>query len=127
MFRTTATRSLARTVRSLQPSGVRNPTTNNALRASLKTSAKPFKASNTLALALRQPVQQKALVRYDSGVAKIDHKAEEEYQKLKLEPTPEIVSTSSSIHPVTGEVATEDPHADIDMMAGIRGDFVSGD
>ncbi|KAG9685936.1 hypothetical protein KCU69_g10992, partial [Aureobasidium melanogenum] len=42
----------------------------------------------------------------------------------KLKADPENVSSSSSTHPVFGEVGmTEDPHNDADMMAGVKSDM----
>lgn len=56
---------------------------------------------------------------------KIDREAEKKYAKEKLEPTPETVSTTSSIHPILGEVGgVPDSAGDVDMMAGIKGDVV---
>ena len=56
---------------------------------------------------------------------KIDKKNEEKIAHQKLEPTPETVSATSSIHPVLGEVATPEPEGDVDMMAGLKQDVVS--
>lgn len=79
-----------------------------------------------LALALRRsPV--KALVRYQSSRGLFDIKAAElELQNQKLEPIPEVVSTESSIHNVSSETATPAQQEDVDMMGGIRSDFVGG-
>ena len=62
------------------------------------------------------------MIRYQST---IDRAAEAEYAKQVLKPTPEVVSTGSSVRHVTGEVGVDDPEPDVDMMAGIKGDFVS--
>jgi hypothetical protein len=56
---------------------------------------------------------------------KINKKNEEKIAHQKLEPTPETVSATSSIHPVLGEVATPEPERDVDMMAGLKQDVVS--
>ena len=63
-----------------------------------------------------------SLVRYQSTV---DKAAEEEYQKRTLKADPETVSTGSSVRHVTYEIGVEDPEPDVDMMAGVKGDFVS--
>lgn len=55
---------------------------------------------------------------------KPDTKAEQELAQKKLKPEPELVSSTSSIHPVFGEVATPEPAKDPDMMKGIRQDVV---
>lgn len=54
---------------------------------------------------------------------KIDKKHEEKIANQKIEPTPETVSATSSIHPVLGEVATPEAEKDVDMMAGIKHDI----
>lgn len=123
MFRTTATRSLPRSFSSLYATTPRSPITNHVLKASLRTASRPFKAAPTLSLAVRQPMQ-KSLVRYQTTRV-FDPKAEEALQKQVLKPHPEIVSTGSSVHPVRGEVGVEEHEDDVDMMAGIRSDFVS--
>lgn len=104
---------------------------NNVLRASLRTSAKSLKVSRPLSLALRQPVRT-ALVRYQSGTAyqqpsfikTRDVEAEKKWAQIPLGPLTAEVTTTSSVHPVSGEVGAADPEPDIDMMAGIRSDFV---
>jgi len=72
-----------------------------------------------------------ALTRYQSrgGLSnpdKIDEKHEKDVSKEKLHAHPEYVSSSSSTHAVFGEVATPEEEKDTDMMAGVRGDLVSG-
>lgn len=57
------------------------------------------------------------------GSAPIDIKHEGQVAKEKLTPHPDIVSATSSTHPVFGEVATAEPEKNTDMMAGIRGDM----
>lgn len=70
---------------------------------------------------------QKALVRYatNNAYAYDTKKAEETLGKQLIKAGHDSVSTDSSIHPITGEVgaAKEEEH-DVDMMAGIRSDFV---
>lgn len=73
-----------------------------------------------LSLTVRKPLLT-SLVRYQST---IDRAAEEEYGKGKLQAQPDMVSTGSSVRHVSGEVGADDPEPDVDMMAGIRGDFV---
>ena len=54
-------------------------------------------------------------------------KAEDKYAHEKLVPTPETVSTTSSIHPFMSEQGVENPQSnDVDMMAGVKSDIVSG-
>jgi hypothetical protein len=56
---------------------------------------------------------------------KPDKKEEAKVAKEKLAETPEIVSTSSSVHPLFSEVATPQPERDVHMSGGIKGDLVS--
>jgi hypothetical protein len=56
---------------------------------------------------------------------KIDREAESKYAKEKLKPTPETVSSSSTMHPVFGaEHQAADIPREVDMMAGMRSDLV---
>jgi hypothetical protein len=126
MFRTTA----ARSVQSLRAQTSRAPTTSHLLRAALRTSAKPSVRPGTLSLALRKPVP-KSLIRYETTYQKPDFpkgrdpKAEEKYGREMLAPEPALVSTASSVHPVTGEVGGTPHEEEVDMTASIRSDFVS--
>jgi len=55
----------------------------------------------------------------------IDVKNEEKFAKEKLEAHPDVVSATSSTHPVFGEVGMrEDQEKDTDMMAGVKQDLV---
>lgn len=58
------------------------------------------------------------------NLTKDQEKAEERYAHEKLVPTPETVSTTSSIHPILGEQATADPEPNVDMMKGVKSDVV---
>jgi hypothetical protein len=51
--------------------------------------------------------------------------AEAKYAKEEIKPMPELVSSTSSIHPFMGEVGGEPPHQEVDMSAGIKSDLVS--
>lgn len=125
MFRTAASRS----IQSLRAQAPRTPISSTVQRATIRTSAKPLARSGTLSLALRNPLQN-SLVRYETTYQKAsfaksrDNKAEETYGNELLKPNPEIVSTASTIHPVTGEVGGAHEE-DVDMTASIRSDFVS--
>ena len=65
-----------------------------------------------------------SLVRHQSTTWGIDHEAEAEYAKQMVGARPDLVSTGSSVHHVTYEIGVEEGEKDIDMMAGIRSDFV---
>ncbi|PSK35870.1 Transmembrane protein 69 [Elsinoe australis] len=68
-----------------------------------------------------------ALTRFHSTTRvlqdKIDHEHERKFGQKKLSAHPEIVSSSSSVHPVFGEVAMKEKEDDTDMMAGVKSDL----
>jgi hypothetical protein len=66
------------------------------------------------------------MVRYQHNVIGITGgKAfEEAYAKEKLPETPQLVSPSSSIHGVKSGAGIDPDDHDVDMMAGIKSDFV---
>jgi hypothetical protein len=70
----------------------------------------------------------KALVRYAHNAHAYDiSKAEKSLQEKILQPIPEQVSSDSSTRQVTGEVQSKAAdYEEVDMMAGIRSDFVGG-
>lgn len=124
MFRTAASRS----IQSLRAQAPRTSISSAVQRAALRTSARPLARPGALSLAVRNPLQN-SLVRYETTYQKAafaksrDNKAEEAYGNEVLKPNAEIVSTASSIHPVTGEVGGAHEE-DVDMTASIRSDFV---
>lgn len=121
MFRTTAVRAVPKAFSSYASPVTRTALTQIAQRSAYRTAARP----NVLAVALR-PTVQKSLVRHKHFVydAAKNKAAEDKLMQTKLEPHPDLVSESSSIHPaVQGEVGYEEPEKDVDMMAGIRSDF----
>lgn len=65
------------------------------------------------------------MVRYAHVAGGYDTKAAEKALRTqKINATPELVSSSSSIHPINSEHGQGEQEQDIDMMAGIRSDFV---
>lgn len=125
MFRTTAARAVPNSLSSLRTPSSRAPITRIAQQAAFRSVARPVKTSPILALAVQQPLQ-KALVRYASNkVYTRDLEREKALREQKVEAIPELVSTSSSVHPAFGEVGYEEPEKDVDMMAGVKSDFVS--
>jgi hypothetical protein len=121
MFRPTAFRSLQRSVASCNTPMARSAWHGASFRAQLTSKAPPTSTSKRLSLAIRKPMTT-SLIRHQST---IDRAAEAEYAKQKLTPTdPEEVTTGSSVRHVTKEVGADDPEPDVDMMAGIRSDFV---
>lgn len=83
----------------------------------------------TRPLAIGKPVTL-ALARYATQQApmdKINKEVETRLGSEKLKADPDTVSSTSSTHPVFGEVGmSEDQHKDADMMAGVKSDMVSG-
>ncbi|KAF2628763.1 hypothetical protein BU25DRAFT_409794 [Macroventuria anomochaeta] len=57
------------------------------------------------------------------NITKEQQKAEERYAHEKLVPTPETVSTTSSIHPFLSEQQTPSPEPDVDMMKDVKSDM----
>lgn len=55
--------------------------------------------------------------------SKINKKAEDKYAHEKIKPTPETVSSTSSVHPLFSEVGTKAPENEVDMMAGVKHDM----
>ena len=125
LFRTTAARSIPRSLSTLTPANARTLLSNNAFRAPLNTFARPQTASKPLALALRKPLTT-SLVRYQSKISGITggKEFEDAYAKELVPSTPQIVSTESSVHAVRSEVGVDNDEHDVDMMAGIKSDFV---
>jgi hypothetical protein len=58
------------------------------------------------------------------NISKEQLKVEDKYAHEKLKATPETVSATSSIHPITGEIGTPPPgkDKDADMVAGVKSD-----
>ena len=132
MYRISASHAVSLPLRTHNAVLSRSNAVSNVLRASLKTSAKPLSPSGTLSVALRQPLQRSlvshrtATTYQGANFAKsLSKEAEEAYGKEKLAAVPEQVSSSSTVHPVTGEVGLDQAEQDVDMMAGIKNDFVS--
>ena len=124
-FRTTAARSIPRSLSTITTTNSRSLLSNNGFRATFNTFAHPSKASNRLSLVPRKPLAT-SLIRYQHNVSGITggKSFEEAYSKEKLPSTPQIVSAESSIHNVRSEVGADSDEHDVDMMAGIRSDFV---
>lgn len=121
MFRPTALRSLQRSFPSCNVPVARSAWRGAPSKAQLYSQSSAVNTSKRLSLAAHKPLTT-SLVRYQST---IDKAAEEEYRKRTLQPTTEEVSTGSSVRHISSELGQEDPNADVDMMAGIKNDFVS--
>ena len=128
MLRNPASRSILRTLKSGHAPQLRATTStatfNPPLTSKLCTLSQRPRAPSTQAW---KPISAAATryQRYSSPVDKINVNEEKKLSKEKLEPHPEEVSTTSSIHPIFSEVKTPEPEKDPDMMAGMRSDIVS--
>ena len=124
-FRTTAARSIPRSLSTITSANTRSLLKNHAFRAPLNTLARPSRAANRLSLVPRKPFAT-SLIRYQHNVSGITGGkiVEDAYSKEKLPETPALVSAESSVHHVRDEVGVENDERDVDMMAGIKSDFV---
>jgi hypothetical protein len=80
------------------------------------------KRPQTSQLARITPLRATALRR---NITDQQKKAEDKYAHEKLVPTPETVSSTSTIHPFNSEHGTPPPEPDVDMMKGVKSDMVS--
>lgn len=129
MLRSTATRSLLRSLAS-NPATL-SPTSAAPIRQQLRSqlctlssatrpqALKPF-TPKTLALVRWQSADRKA------GMDEINKAQEAELQKQKLEAHPELVSSTSSTHPINSEIGTEAASREdqTEMMSGVKADLV---
>lgn len=82
------------------------------------------------AFAVAKPLAVQARVQSTVDKLKSALPSVEEQKKIaseKLEAHPDIVSATSSTHPVFSEVATPEEEKDTDMMAGVKADMVCRD
>ncbi|KAK7518667.1 uncharacterized protein IWZ02DRAFT_376398 [Phyllosticta citriasiana] len=125
-LRNPASRSILRSLRSAHAPHLKttptNATFNPPLTSKLCTVSRRPQAGSTQAL---KPILAVATryQRYSSPVDKINVEEEKRLSKEKLEPHPEEVSTTSSIHPIFSEVKTPEPEKDPDMMKGMKSDI----
>lgn len=125
-FRAPAVRSVPRTFTSFNATPYRFSFGNNTFKANLSSLSKPSRSPRAFALSVYQPTP-KALTRYaHSKIMSVKEAREHEavLAKERLPAYPALVSTESSMHPVNSEIGTEEHEKDVDMMAGIRSDFV---
>jgi hypothetical protein len=77
------------------------------------------------AAAQLKPVQSAVLRRcYADKIPEGQKQAESRYAKEEIKPTPETVTSSSTMHPIFTEVGAETQQKDVDMMAGVKHDVV---
>lgn len=130
MIRSGCSSTLARSSLRYVPSTTSRTTTSlaraNAVRKSVSLDIALHKPS-PLALALQKPFStsvQRYATHPGNPFDKIDKKHEQKVEHEVLEPEPEHVSSTSSVHQVFHEKATEEPEKDEDMLAGVKADLV---
>ncbi|WPH02226.1 Hypothetical protein R9X50_00508200 [Acrodontium crateriforme] len=120
MLRSSATRGLLRSLNQAAAAPASRATASpvvQQLRSQLCTAAR------RPALSAVKPLSPStlALVRWNSKAAA--DKTEADLAKEKLEATPDLVSTTSSTHPIRSEIGQNAQEHDTDMMAGVRSDM----
>ena len=80
---------------------------------------------HSLAISAYRPFSTSLLRLQDVSKPISERKFEEQHEHEKLEADPEIVSSTSSIHPVFGEVGEPKEEKEEDMMGEIKSDLVS--
>lgn len=125
MFRNGATRSLLRSLNA-QPT---LRTTQSAFRPQLRSQLCTLSTRRPQALGAGKPLALQILRAQSSNTRSpmdtIDKKHEQAVGQQKLETDPAHVSTTSSIHPVLGEVKTEESgERETEMLAGVKSDLV---
>lgn len=131
MFRPTALRSFQRTLSSCNVPATPPAWHGAIFKVQSNPKAPVANATKRLSLAVRKPLVT-SLVRSQSTM---DKAAEEEYRKRTLQTEkeyrnrtlqgdPDSVSLDSSVRHLTDEVGVNEPEPDVDMTAGIKGDFV---
>ena len=132
MLRSAPARSLTRTTLRLASSSRSRTTASFAGRK-----AHPKSATNVLSLG--QPrglslnvykpfgtaLQQYATTTSGTPFDHIDKRHEKDLAKSELEPHPEEVSTTSSVHQIFHEKGVEEEEKDEDMLAGVWADLVT--
>ena len=131
MLRSGPARSLSRSNLRLVSSSGSRTTANLARRnaqpklvARLVSSAKPRSISLLVCKPFGAALQRYATTTSGNPYDHIDKIHEKDVAKSHLEPHPEEVSTTSSVHQVFHEKGVEDPEKDEDMLAGVWQDLV---
>ena len=135
MLRTGATRSVLRSLNASQPvhPSFQISVQTRQIRSQLCTlsSRRPQTIANaipkpTTTSILRRQVSHSRPLLQLSKYDKPDTEHERKVAEQKLKATPDTVSTTSSIHPVMGEVGVHDPEDKPEVSGGIKADLVSG-
>lgn len=101
----------------------RTPTTSSAFQRQFASQVCTM-SKRPSALAFAKPLAIQLRMATKSALPRIDNETEAEYAKRTLPAEPDVVSTTSSTHPVFGEVATPEEEKDTEMLAGVKSDLV---
>lgn len=129
MFRTVAVRAIPSTFGTLRTPATRLNIARIAQQAAYRTSSRTTKTSSILAVAIQKPIS-KSLIRYASTAAESkivlgqDVEGEKKILGEKVVALPDLVAVDSSVHKLTSEVGNPQQQEDVDMMAGVKSDFV---
>lgn len=130
MFRSGHAASLTRSSLRYVPPSTSRIASSLARAQGLRPTASPnlnLQKRSDLALILHKPLST-SLQRYATKPSPpfdhIDKKHEEAVEHEKIEPHPEEVSVTSSVHQVFHEKGVEETEKDEDMLAGVKADFV---
>lgn len=130
MLRNQASRAVLRSLNAANAQHLRtsfNAASSKAPLTSRLCTLSSSKRPQNVATAMWKPIsavlsqrQRYASTQWD----KPDIKMEKEIAEKKLKPEPELVSSTSSIHPMFSEIGTPEPEKETDMMKGIKQDMV---
>lgn len=129
MFRTVAVRAIPNTFGTLRTPAQRLNLARIAQQAAYRTSSKTTRTTPILAIAVQKPIS-KSLIRYASTAAESkiplgqDVEGEKKILSQKVEALPDLVAVDSSVHHITSEIGNPTQSEDVDMMAGVKSDFV---
>ena len=124
MIRSSVMRAFPKPLSNISAAATRPALQTNAFKAQLAAHSRVRASVTPLAKAVgNRRAFATSLARFEKRTQ--DIKEESAHSKEKLEAHPELVSASSSVRPVAGEVGAADPDADVDMMKTIRHDVVS--
>jgi len=128
MLRTTIPRTLLRPLTTAPAKAARaqfqfKPTVSESVQLTSRLCTLSSKRPQAIAISIQK--LNRTTLRSSSKYDKPDTKLEAKVGKKKLEAHPELVSTTSSTHPLFSEIGTPEPEKDTDMSAGIMADVVS--
>jgi len=130
MLRNPASRAVFRSFTNAGAKPAR-PTINGALQRPQLTSqlcTLSARSPQRIGVALNRPVitpfLRQASTAQPPHFDKPNTNAEDKIAHQKLEAHPELVSSTSSIHPLNSEIGVPEPEKEVDMLAGMKSDLV---